>query len=602
MLIALFVLQKPIFILTNQPADLAIGAVDIFQVIWHGVSLDISTSAYIFLLPLLLVIISLWVPKIKLRKALLPYYILISFVCGAIFIGDNSLYGFWKFKLDATVFMYLATPKEAFASVSIWFILLRILEVVVYTAFSSWVLYIITPKSLEIVKHKILYTALSPIIIGILVVIIRGGFGMSTTNVGQVYFSDKQFLNHAAINPAFNLLYSMGKADDFASEFNFLPENERYRLFNSLYPEKDTANDSISDTILINKRPNVLIFLMEGFGSNFITSLGSMNDVTPNFDKMIDEGVIFTQCYGNSFRTDRGMVSALSGYLGLPNTSIMKMPAKSQSLPSIANSLVKAGYTTDFLYGGDINFTNMQSYLRGTGYQKIVSDKDFTLKERTTNAWGVNDDITFNYIFKEIQKRPANKPWMTTFLTLSSHEPFKVPYRRLKEDVPNAMAYTDSCMGNFIKRLKKTPAWDNLLIICVADHGSYYPISGVRADPKYFRIPLLFTGGAIKEHKKFDYYVNQSDIAATLLSQMDLPHNDFRYSRNILSQEYKKYPFACYTFYNGFGFVDNTGLSVFDNDGLRTIIEEGSKGISSEQRVVKGKSIIQTIYDDLGSR
>ena len=99
----------------------------------------------------------------------------------------------------------------------------------------------------------------------------------------------------------------------------------------------------------------------------------------------------------------------------------MKYPAKSQTLPSIAKSLGRVGYKSDMLYGGDINFTNMQSYFFGSGYSKITADRDFPISD-ILSKWGANDDVTFNYLYEDICKRPLDKPWFTTFLTLSSYE------------------------------------------------------------------------------------------------------------------------------------------------------------------------------------
>lgn len=160
----------------------------------------------------------------------------------------------------------------------------------------------------------------------------------------------------------------------------------------------------------------------------------------------------------------------------------MKIPAKSRTLPSIAEELVKAGYKTDFLYGGDINFTNMKSYLLSKGYQRLTADKDFSLAEQTSNAWGVNDDITFEYLYNQLKDRKET-PWHTAFLTLSSHEPFEVPYHRLDEQIPNAFAFTDDCLGKFIEKLKQTPVWKDLLVICLPDHGFYYPREGLNTSP-----------------------------------------------------------------------------------------------------------------------
>ena len=591
----IFILQKPLFMLYNGSIEKGFGFADYMQVMIHGASLDAATAGYLTAFPFLLVLISIWFRKFPLKKILYGYYILAAALISIIFVVDMALYTFWGFKLDASVFLYIDSPKEALASVSVGFILLRVLAILLLIALNSWVLLKITPSVLTATRKRIAGTAGMLLLGGVLFIIIRGGVTESTSNIGQVYFSNEPFLNHSAVNPDFSLLSSMGKSQDFASEFNFFDEEKRAALFDGLYPTTD--GDSIIQ-VLNTKRPNILIILMEGFGGAFVEPLGGLPDVTPHFNRLSKEGVFFTNCYANSFRTDRGTVCTFSGYLGLPTASVMKIPAKSRTLPSIAEELVKAGYKTDFLYGGDINFTNMKSYLLSTGYQRLTANTDFSLAEQTSNAWGVNDDITFEYLYNQLRNRKEEGPWHTAFLTLSSHEPFEVPYHRLEDKIPNAFAYTDECLGKFIDRLKQTPAWKDLLVICLPDHGFYYPREGSNAMPRFYHIPLLWLGGAVKQPMQVDKIMNQTDLAATLLGQLGLEHTAFTFSRNVLGSDYK-YPFAFYSFNNGFSFRDSTGVTVFDNNSGSILFDEPE---ADESRLDKGKAILQTVYDDLGNR
>lgn len=558
----IFILQKPLFMLYNGSIEKGFGFADYMQVMIHGASLDAATAGYLTAFPFLLVLISIWFRKFPLKKILYGYYILAAALISIIFVVDMALYTFWGFKLDASVFLYIDSPKEALASVSVGFILLRVLAILLLIALNSWVLLKITPSVLTATRKRIAGTAGMLLLGGVLFIIIRGGVTESTSNIGQVYFSNEPFLNHSAVNPDFSLLSSMGKSQDFASEFNFFDEEKRAALFDGLYPTTD--GDSIIQ-VLNTKRPNILIILMEGFGGAFVEPLGGLPDVTPHFNRLSKEGIFFTNCYANSFRTDRGTVCTFSGYLGLPTASVMKIPAKSRTLPAIAEGLSKAGYKTDFLYGGDINFTNMKSYLLSTGYQRLTANTDFSLAEQTSNAWGVNDDITFEYLYNQLRNRKEEGPWHTAFLTLSSHEPFEVPYHRLEDKIPNAFAYTDECLGKFVDRLKQTPAWKDLLVICLPDHGFYYPREGSNAMPRFYHIPLLWLGGAVKQPMQVDKIMNQTDLAATLLGQLGLEHTAFTFSRNVLGSDYK-YPFAFYSFNNGFSFRDSTGVTVFDNN------------------------------------
>ena len=591
----IFILQKPLFMLYNGSIEKGFGFADYMQVMVHGASLDAATAGYLTAFPFLLVLISFWFRKFPLKKILYGYYILAAALISIIFVVDMALYTFWGFKLDASVFLYIDSPKEALASVSVGFILLRVLAILLLIALNSWVLLKITPSVLTATRKRIAGTAGMLLLGGVLFIIIRGGVTESTSNIGQVYFSNEPFLNHSAVNPDFSLLSSMGKSQDFASEFNFFDEEKRAALFDGLYPTTD--GDSIIQ-VLNTKRPNILIILMEGFGGAFVEPLGGLPDVTPHFNRLSKEGVFFTNCYANSFRTDRGTVCTFSGYLGLPTASVMKIPAKSRTLPAIAEGLSKAGYKTDFLYGGDINFTNMKSYLLSTGYQRLTANTDFSLAEQTSNAWGVNDDITFEYLYNQLRNRKEEGPWHTAFLTLSSHEPFEVPYHRLEDKIPNAFAYTDECLGKFVDRLKQTPAWKDLLVICLPDHGFYYPREGSNAMPRFYHIPLLWLGGAVKQPMQVDKIMNQTDLAATLLGQLGLEHTAFTFSRNVLGSDYK-YPFAFYSFNNGFSFRDSTGVTVFDNNSGSILFDEPE---ADESRLDKGKAILQTVYDDLGNR
>lgn len=587
-----FLLQKPLFMLANDALGKGVSLADALRVMGNGLSLDATTAGYLTVIPWLALLASCWFRQFPLRKLLTGYYAVASLILALVFVADLSLYPFWGFKLDASVFFYLDSPKNAMASVSMGYLLLRAALMLLLTVLCTGALFRLTPVRLPALKRRITGSVGLLLTGGALFVIIRGGVTESTANIGQVYFCNNEFLNHSAVNPAFSLLASAGKTKDYASQFDFFPEEERAQLFEGLYPTRGKNRIEL----LNNRRPNLLIVLLEGFGGTMVESLGGVKDASPNIDRLSKEGVWFTRCYANSYRTDRGTVCALSGYQSFPNLSVMKIPAKSRTLPTIAQQLVKEGYHTDFLYGGDINFTNMKSYLLQGGYQRLTADTDFSLQERQ-NPWGVNDDITFDHLYQVIKERTEG-PWHTTFLTLSSHEPFEVPYHRLDAKKPNAFAYTDDCLGRFVDRLKQLPQWKDLLIVCLPDHGIFYPEQGTAHDWDIHHIPMLWLGGAIREPRVIDCLMNQTDLAATLLGQLDLPHEDFTFSRNVLGEEYT-YPFAYYTFNNGFAFADSTGFTLFDNAAGRVLEDLPS---ANKQRIRLGKAILQSSYDDLGKR
>lgn len=590
-----FALQKTIFTFANAgSSSIPVSIGDLSQVLLHGFPLDASTCGYLIAIPFFAVWTSICFNRFNPRAVLKPYFIAIALLLSVICIADTSLYSFWKFKIDATIFNYMDSPKQVVASVSAGYIILRLIFISAFAFLTAWACIRTTPKSFPHLEKNLkaaLYHFEFILLGGVIFLIIRGGVGRSTMNIGSAYFSENTYLNHAAVNPAFNLFYSWKKTENFTEKYNYLNETELRRIHASLYPE---STEDCTRKLLNTNRPQLLIIVLEGFGGAYVEALGGAKDVSPNMERLIKEGVFFDNVYANSFRTDRGLVSTLSGHISYPTTSIMKIPAKSGQLPGIARTLQKAGYKTDFLYGGDINFTNMRSYFTSTGYQHLTSDADFNLKERTSSSWGAHDEYTFNRLFETIQSRPAGELWHTGFLTLSSHEPFEVPYHRLEDKRNNSFAYTDHCLGEFITRLKTLPVWKNLLVVCIPDHGSSATFNVT--SPSFYHIPMLWLGGAVKEPCTIHTIMNQSDMAATLLSQMDLPHHDFKYSRNVLSRNYT-YPFAYSTFSDGFMFKDSTGITVFDNAVRQTVYNEPEADTLREEN---GKAILQNSYDELG--
>ena len=602
LLLAVFVLQKPVFMLADAPQGAHYGLADCLQVMANGLLLDVPVTGYLIALPLLFTLVSVWLPwRISLRRLSTVYYVIISTAVALAFVTDTSLYPFWKFKLDATVFYYIDTPKDAFASVSMGYIALRILLIVLYAAVLVWLLPRATPCLLHPVDGWRRKTGLSLLLvslIGPLAISIRGGLGESTTNVGKVYFSEDEYLNHSAINPLFSMIASLDKAENYADEFNYFDEEERKRLFSGLYPDTEADTTALLNTT----RPNIIIIIMEGFGGQFIKAVSGRDDIAPNYNRLATEGVLFTHCYSNSFRTDRGTVSTLSGYPSFPTLSVMKLPAKSRTLPCLASTLNNAGYTSSFLYGGDINFTNMKSYLRTGGYANIVSDVDFPVHQRKDNPWGANDDVTFNRLLS-MAKAQKSEPWHIGYLTLSSHEPFVVPYHRLKEKKPNAFAFTDDCLGRFVESIRRTPLWHNLLIVCIPDHGFAY-LEHITHEQHHHNT-MLWLGGAVAQHRVVSTLMNQSDMAATLLGQLRLSHKEYTFSRDIFSPDYK-YPFAFFTFTGGIGLADSTGCTVYDLVGDRITEDRPAVNRADEsltrRRTDRAKAILQRFYDDIGRR
>lgn len=588
--VALFAVYKVLFLLLNAGEE-PYSVTDVFAVAINGLPLDFAVAGYFSVIPLLVTTATIFL-QLPLKKIIQWYSAIISMIITLALVADMSLYPYWEFKLDASFLIYIDSPANAIASISIWHLLATIIIFTVCTYGIYRFLTATCRDRFSPCNKKSVATIVSVLLGAILFLGIRGGVTESTNNIGTVFYSDRQILNHSALNPIFSFLYSVGKIENYSSEYSFVDEKECSSIVEKLY----YMDNTVCDTLLKTTRPNIIIIIMEGMSARFVEKLGGMKSITPNIDRLIDEGVLFTNCYANSYRTDRGVICTLSGYPSFPKTSVMKSTIKSQKLPSVALSLGRAGYTNTFLYGGDINFTNMKGYLYSTGYHHTFADKNFSSAEQESHEWGVGDDITFNRLYDVVMSQ-TKEPWHITHLTLSSHEPWNVPYDRIPEDkIANSFAFTDEQLGKFIDRLKKTDKWENTLVVCIPDHSVVgYPKGIKQTDRERNHIPLLMLGGAVKRPMHIERLCNQTDMAATLLAQLNLPIEEFTFSRNILGRNYK-YPFAYHSYNNGISLIDSTGFTVYDLDS-HSVIHESPKD-NSNCRLNNAKVILQATYNN----
>lgn len=592
----LMALQKPVFMAWYAADAAGQGFGAWLAVVGHGLSLDMTVAGYVTVIPLLAALVSVWVrlPERFWRGLLTTYFVLISVVTALIFAVDVALYEHWGFRLDATILIYLADPKDAMASVDAWTAVRQLALAALYAALMIWSyrrivrLFDARPQRWGAAS---LGTLALLLLGGFDFLAIRGGTGASVANVSKVYFSSEMFLNHAATNPVFSFLSTLGKQEDYASAYPFFDEATREAKFAGLRGDRSAAP---TQRVLREgvERPNVVVVILESFARTVMDERVDGEPVMPWMQRLKTEGVWFENFFANSFRTDRGEVSILSGFPAQTRMSVMKLPNKSRNLPSIARSLARAGYATSFAYGGDLNFTNQASYMYATGWQELIWQKD--LKFDTPPAdWGYDDAVMCDWFAdRVISLSGGGEPFLAGLLTLSSHTPFDVPYAKFADRELNAMAFSDECVGRMIERLKNSPAWDNLLVVLVADHGFPYPKTLSYNEPLRHRIPMIWTGGAVAGPRSVDTYASQIDLAATLLGQLGLAHDDYVFSKDLFAPAPPR-KFAYYAFNDGFGVVDSLGAAVWDATGDRVVTA------TNPELLDVGRTMLQTTYTEI---
>ena len=591
-----FILARALFLAyhANLTAELSIA--DIVLVFIHGIRMDFSMAGYFSLLPGLIFGLFYFASGKSLWRFWFAYHAVVLFVASFIVVLDFELYKHWGFRLDATPIMYMG--KEAAQSGDIGKSILLIVFCLLLYSLGLFLLYRYFKPRFERLQPSTWQTL--PVLIfatALLIIPIRGSFGVAPMNTGFVYFHDRNvFANHAAVNVVWNFAYAVQKMNRLKYSDNYFDKAKTDQYFQQLFP----APDSTAHLLRLQK-PNVVIIMLESYSSGLIEPLGGEPGVTPNFNALIKEGILFDNFYSSGDRTDKGIVSVLNGYPSQPVTSMVKEPKKTQNLPYL-NKVFKAnGYHTEFTYGYNINYANFNSYLMHGEFDHVTHSADFP-QELNTSKWGVHDQYVFQKFSEELDA--VQQPFFKIMMTQSSHEPFDVPMETAIQGddeihrFMNSAFYTDKCFGEFIAKAKQSKWWDNTLIVVTADHGHIYPKNPGVSNPGKFKIPMLWLGGAIAKQDTVIHTVGgHPDIPNTILGQFGMFDKDFIFSHDILSYNYK--PFAVFVYNNGFGIVKSGKILVFDNIANRVIQKEGSP---SDEDLDEGKAYMQRLYWDFNSR
>ncbi|WP_160118631.1 LTA synthase family protein [Chryseotalea sanaruensis] len=561
----------------------------------YGMPMDLSMAGYVMLLS------GLFLTASTLIKGRWIYYALFSLSMIALFlqiiivIVDIELYRHWGFRMNNTPLFYMGSG--ALGSIDIW-VAIKVLLIGAALAFALVWLYLrwIAPTIWNLIAAPKKSALIFLLLTASMVLCIRGSFTVATMNTGFVYFhTTKMYANHAAINVVWNFFRSLSSSARVVYPETFFDQQLTEKHFQELYPVSDSTY-----SILNTPKPNVILVIIESYTAAVIEVLGGAPGVTPRINELSKEGIIFDNFYASGTRTDKGLTGILSAYPSQPNSSIIKFPGKTQNLPSLNKKMEALGYRTSFIYGGDADFANFRSYITASGFDALTEDEDFD-RDLNNSKWGVHDGFVGLRVLEELDTTQA--PFFKVWLTQSSHEPFDVPAKpkftdnTLDHRFFNSCHYTDSCIGAFIDKLKTRKDWDNTLVILTADHGHTLPGNQILQSKERFQIPLLFLGGALKTDSVIHTVGSQTDIANTLLAQLNAASPEFIFSKNLFANTINQH--AAFFFHDGFGFVlPENKLMVYDNTAKIFVKVENV----SEAEMELGKAYQQKLYSDFNKR
>ena len=578
---------------------------DILQTFTHGLWLDYSASAYICSIPLLVFVVAWFFPKHTTSSLWLKGYtwsivLIISFLT----IIDLNIFREWGTKVNYRVFntLYVA-PKEAVASTGSSPIGLSItigISLVVAGYLTS--LYVVDFNFKKPTERKRFKVPISLLLFFVTIILIRGGLRGAPISEKKAYFSSKQILNQAVLNTEWNLMNNV--VENMRSPYNpyeFMPAEKADSIVADLFAvKKDTTLK-----LLKTDRPNVVIIQLESYTADIIESLGGDKGVAPHFEDFIKKGVFFDNIYAAGDRTDKGIVAIISGFPAQATRTIITDDSKQRQLPAVSGTLKSKGYSTSYFYGGGSDYMNFKSYIEHHSFDDLTDEKSFP-KNEIKSKWGAYDEVTLakNIAYLDKQKHP----FFCYIQTLSNHEPFELlgkPHFPGKDNgnmFRSTAYYTDSCLNAYLLRAQQTEWYKNTLFILVADHGHRLPRNTSEAyNPTKYHIPLLFFGDVIKSEyrgKKISVLGSQTDIAATLLAQLNIPHVEYQWSKNLMNP-YSKH-FAFFDWDNGLGFMQQAQNVSYDNEGAK-VIYRGKSNVNehvTDETLLKGQAYLQKIFTE----
>ncbi|MEJ7778783.1 MAG: sulfatase-like hydrolase/transferase [Daejeonella sp.] len=569
----------------------------------YALRLDASMVAYLSAIPLIFYLIILFLPDFNFSKVIPKCYVVFFIIFFSLISAFNlNLYREWGSKINYRALdLAFNSTKEAVASGSSSPILLSFiifLGLMITGILISRILidYRVTDKESALLKK----IAGSFLAIAMLVLIARGGWQLTPINPSMAYFSTETVLNHAAVNTEWNLIRDViNNKYGNDNPYKYYSKKEAEKIVGRLFLKPGGKTLSILNT----GKPNVVLIVVESFTAELIESLGGEKGVTPNMSALSQNGLLFTRIFAAAGRTDKGIIATLSGFPSQAIRSIMKQNDKQEKLPGIAEEFLTKGYQTSFYYGGESEFFNMKSYILSHGYQTLVDQHSFEKKDMNSK-WGTFDHKVFSKNAADLDK--VAEPFFSTILTLTNHEPFELPgtARFNGENIENKFRsttyYTDSCLGAYLKEVKQKQWYKNTLFVILADHSHRLPGNVTEYDPKRYRIPLLLFGDVIRPEfkgKRIEKTGSQTDLAATLLSQLKIDPYRYKWSKDLLNPETREFGF--FNWDNGFGFATKDQIISFDNVGKSIILRENPSNFKIDSQSVSfGKAYMQEVFQD----
>jgi len=540
-----------------------------------GLRFDLAITAYL-LIPLLLLLTVLggragnWLPRS-----------LIVLAAGVLLLGiaEAEFYREFESRFNALVFEYLGHPVIVGGMIWDGYPVLEflLLWVILLACFVGGCLYFyrrhLRPAAPTPGKGW-RRLATNGVFLVLLVFAARGGFASEPLRWGDAFFSQNTFANHLALNGMFTLGRSawdkMYGKQDFWTKAMPAEEAQATARQMLLLPGEETLADAGHPLLRRQKEVvpplrsadgqplNVVVILMESFSARFTGALGSPAGLTPEFDRLAEQGILFERAFSSGTHTHQGVYATLASFPNVPGYEyLMKLMEANQEFSGLPSLLHRQGYRSVFLYNGLFSWDNKEGFFRQHGVDRFVGCEDYVNPTFVDPVWGVSDHDVFNRANEEFRAMAQQGPFLGIVLTLSNHSPFNLPeplpFARIatgdeSEGRFNGMRYADWALGEFFRQAAQEPYFANTLFVVTGDHGFGSAPMITPIQLSRFHVPLLFyapqlaaTGG---ERRRT--VASQVDIAPSILGLLGLRQAHQSWGRNLFSPSLNDPGFAVF--------------------------------------------------------
>ncbi|MGO2131074.1 MAG: LTA synthase family protein [Pseudoalteromonas prydzensis] len=545
---------------------------DIWPVISGAIRIDLSSIGYLATIGVFILILHVVArPKTELFQRIFTLYG--SVVVTVIVIVEASTPAFinqYDVRPNRLYIEYLDYPQEVF-SMLVHGHLLAMLSTLLLATLTSVYSYRLLcraftqPQSLK--KASNLSILMAALIICLFAA--RGTLSHRPLNPALVYFSQDSLVNSLVLNSTYSVAFALKNIGNEKSASNLYGTMSRQKIIDTVkkasYRKQFVAGNI--PTLAHNKpfvsgvKKNLVIILEESLGARFVGELGGL-DITPELDKLYQQGWGFDNLYATGTRSVRGIEAITTGFTPSPSRSVVKLSKSQHNFFSLADVLSQEGYKTQFIYGGESHFDNMKSFFLGNGFNDIV-DINHIDNPQFISSWGVSDEDLFNQADKELTKLSnSTEPFFSLVFTSSNHDPFDIPQGKVSlptgHDPENykrdlAIKYADYALGKFINKAKTQSYWENTVFLVVADHD--VRVFGSEPVPlKSFHIPAVILNSDMKS-KRDPRLVSQIDLPVTLLSLLGIDQATPMLGFDLT----KDYPVerAMMQYYDNFAYLEN---------------------------------------------